>query len=372
MQPVFQLIQQAQSYLHQEFFREPDGQTWEYSLTLYENNSSYPDVSVMPDGNIHVIFDHARFKETPTIIEDNMEKWAIIYHTVLTEQYIKDHNGEVYDISKLHVLSAVTKELPTTLTGVVVAPDGTAVSGATLTYGTSTYTSADDGSFTFEGEVGKEMTITVKAEGYYDRSYVVSTTSSSVGNIVVVPNDAAYFGSVGGNSSTATFDVYGIRYDNDIRFVGISNRILTSSDHLELYSNVYSFTAKRTQYTAYTTFKGDGTIAMKYFPSGSAAAHPDTSGVSSTVYSDTILGVVPYTAWQAVCPSTYTVDKNTPIGLTFLSLYGSTSDTWTAESLGIELDATPSKKDSRTFVIWDAENNFYALSVASEKFGLIT
>jgi hypothetical protein len=62
----------------------------------------------------------------------------------------------------------------------------------------------------------------------------------------------------------------------------------------------------------------------------------------------------------------------TPIGLTFLSLKDSTSDPWTASNLGITLDATPTKKDSRTFVIWDEDNNFYPLSAAKDKFGLIT
>lgn len=332
-----------------------DGATWQESMLIYAPYSTYPDISVLEAGGveqIHIIFDSDRYAE------------GNIHHVVLTEEYIIKNSGKTYDRSLINLVSTL-KDPVATVTGKVMTPDGAAVAGAVVQAGDASTTTDASGAFTIGTN---ETALTISAVGYYGRSYTVDTETCE---IILVPDHAAYFGSVGGSNTTVKYEVWGLRYADCIRFVGIAERTLKATDHLELYSNVYSFTAKRTSYTAYTTFRGDETVPMKNFPNGTAKTHPNTAGVSSLVYGDTVVGCVPYTAWQAVCPSGYTVDASTPIGLTFLSLNGSASDPWTASTLGITLDATPTKKDSRTFVIWDADNNFYALSEAAEKFGLI-
>lgn len=62
-----------------------DGETWPYSVTLYKEYTTYPDVdtiTVNDEEQIHVIFDRDRYN------------YGRIYHGVLTEAYIKAHNGE--------------------------------------------------------------------------------------------------------------------------------------------------------------------------------------------------------------------------------------------------------------------------------------
>ena len=352
-----------------------DGKTWKYSMVLYTYNSTYPDVSVTSDGKIHVIFDHSRFNETPVLSDENGEYWAAIYHVVLTEDLIKENSGKTYDIKNLNMISCLRKasvisNTTSDINGTTVAPDGTKVSGVTVSVNGQSVVSDQNGSFKLSS-VKSGSVLTLSANGYYTRTYTVSDNSFESADIVMVPDNAVYFGKVGGNNSTVTFSVYGLRYSDGIRFIGIAGRPLVATDKLELYSNVYSFLDKRTEYTAYTTFIADGTIAMKNFPGGTAGTHPNTDGVSSSVYNDTIVGYVPYTAWDALCPDTYNVSATTPIGLTFLSMNGGTSDPWTASELGITLDSTPTKKDSRTFIIWNADDKFYPLSVAAGMFGLV-
>ncbi len=65
-----------------------DGLTWPYSVTLFEANSTYPDVSLYTvDGEeqIHIVFDSDRYET------------GRIYHRVLTEDYIRKNNGKVLD-----------------------------------------------------------------------------------------------------------------------------------------------------------------------------------------------------------------------------------------------------------------------------------
>jgi hypothetical protein len=336
-----------------------DGKTWKESILLYEEYSTYPDISVLTvDGKeqIHIIFDSDRYGD------------GNIHHVALTEEYIIKNSGQKYDKSLINTVSTLKDDL-STITGKVMTPNAAAVSGVKIQAGVDTVFTDESGNFTLKTN---ETLLILSANGYHNRTYTVTAGSSDSCEIILVPDNAVFFGSVGGANKTLKYDVYGLRCNDGIHFIGISESAIGTSDHLELYSNVYSFTAKRTKYTAYTTFRGDETVPMKNFPSGTATNHPNTSGVSSKVYGDTIVGYIPYSAWQAVCPSSYKIDMTTPIGLTFLSLKDSTSDPWTASNLGITLDATPTKKDSRTFVIWDEDNNFYPLSAAKDKFGLIT
>ena len=73
-----------------------DGKSWQCKVKLYAPNSTYPDVSVLEvDGTeqIHVIFDHDRYKS------------ASVYHTVLTESFIRDNNGRLLKSSDLNLIT---------------------------------------------------------------------------------------------------------------------------------------------------------------------------------------------------------------------------------------------------------------------------
>ena len=64
-----------------------EGITWPYSVTLCEEYSTYPDVALVTvngEEQIHVIFDRDRY---------GLGK---VYHTVFTEEYLKENNGKVF------------------------------------------------------------------------------------------------------------------------------------------------------------------------------------------------------------------------------------------------------------------------------------
>ena len=64
-----------------------DGATWQYSVTLCKEYSTYPDIDLITvDGveQIHVVFDRDRYN------------YGRVYHTVLTEEFIKANNGKVF------------------------------------------------------------------------------------------------------------------------------------------------------------------------------------------------------------------------------------------------------------------------------------
>ncbi len=69
-----------------------DGKTWSYSVVLYQEYSTYPDVSVLNvDGidQIHIIFDRDRYN------------YGRVYHGVFTEEFIKENNGKTVDRSTM-------------------------------------------------------------------------------------------------------------------------------------------------------------------------------------------------------------------------------------------------------------------------------
>ena len=78
-----------------------DGETWPYSITLYEAYTTYPDVDTLTvDGveQIHIIFDRDRYN------------YGRVYHGVFTEEYIKEHSGEVVDRSTMLNMITTIKE----------------------------------------------------------------------------------------------------------------------------------------------------------------------------------------------------------------------------------------------------------------------
>ncbi|MBQ8837324.1 MAG: exo-alpha-sialidase [Clostridia bacterium] len=78
-----------------------DGKTWPYSVTLYKEYTTYPDVdTITVDGveQIHVIFDRDRYN------------YGRIYHGILTEEYIKTHNGDFLGGSSYFNMITTIKE----------------------------------------------------------------------------------------------------------------------------------------------------------------------------------------------------------------------------------------------------------------------
>ncbi|MBQ4150692.1 MAG: exo-alpha-sialidase [Clostridia bacterium] len=70
-----------------------EGETWPYSITLCEEYSTYPDVDLITvDGEeqIHVIFDLDRYGKGGVY-------QGRVYHTVLTEEFIKANHGKVFN-----------------------------------------------------------------------------------------------------------------------------------------------------------------------------------------------------------------------------------------------------------------------------------
>ena len=64
-----------------------DGITWPYSVTLCEEYSTYPDVDLVTVNGveqIHIVFDRDRYG------------LGRVYHTVITEEYIKENSGKVF------------------------------------------------------------------------------------------------------------------------------------------------------------------------------------------------------------------------------------------------------------------------------------
>lgn len=75
-----------------------DGETWPYSVTLYEPYTTYPDVDLITvDGveQIHIIFDRDRYG------------YGRVYHGVFTEEFIKENNGKVIDRAMLNMVTTI-------------------------------------------------------------------------------------------------------------------------------------------------------------------------------------------------------------------------------------------------------------------------
>lgn len=76
-----------------------DGKTWAYSLVLYTANSTYPDVSVDAQNNIHIFFDSQRYQS------QYPNSFGSVFHVSLTEEYIKANNGKTLSASMLDIIS---------------------------------------------------------------------------------------------------------------------------------------------------------------------------------------------------------------------------------------------------------------------------
>lgn len=76
-----------------------EGLTWPYRVTLYTDYSTYPDVALEygEDGaeQIHVIFDRDRYEV------------GQVFHTVLTEEYIRKNTGTVLPAGELHIVTTL-------------------------------------------------------------------------------------------------------------------------------------------------------------------------------------------------------------------------------------------------------------------------
>ena len=342
-----------------------DGKTWAYQVELHALDSSYPIIDQSADGKIHVVFDNARGKGASTYSDDYYKYWGRVYYYQFDEAYLKEHNGEVVELSDLRCVVTLREAL-NAVTLSIKNIDGSSVSDAIIETPYATFTSNASGKVEIPlSATGGELALTINASGYHKR--VITIDSKTKAPIYLIPTDATYFGEAGGNKATK-LKIYGLRTDDSIYFVGLADDYLASASKydsnkvndskLEVYIHVNNLNeTTRTTNTYQIDYYCTTEAKLAYKFSGSnrtylTVSETIASGMTTTIANDMIIGKFPYAAFDKyrASDSTFTMDSTKDVKLQIYSIDVSqvNGGTNTAEAL----NSSVTTSNPSTYILW--------------------
>ncbi len=246
-------------------------------------------------------------------------------------------DSDNYRISADFVLSPIRTG---SLSGTVLDFLGNPVEGAAVTLKDTQITAvtAADGTFVLNGFETGNYAVTVNIIGYKTAEAFVYTEDFTEENgyeavlddIKLLSDNTAVLGRIGGTNAYET-DVFVTRGESGLRiFVASSDGADIAADmRLEFWINTYSFIKSRSANTLLITIGGDGSSAAAHFPSNKQTA-VSSDEITVAVKGNYAEVTVPYAFIGQFAPEFYTVDKNTPVGVSMTSKKQNSSkfDVW--------------------------------------------